>query len=90
MSDRPPAPLMLRLISAAVTAAERAGNIIREVTRAGQLGVIDKVSSSCVCVCVCRARGFFEWVFNSIMTSQLYCRPAFVYGYIAVLLRRRR
>jgi hypothetical protein len=37
-------PLMLRLVSACVTAAERAGHIIREVTSAGQLGVIDKVS----------------------------------------------
>ena len=38
-------PLMLRLLSACVTAAERAGHIIREVTSAGQLGVIDKVSN---------------------------------------------
>ena len=44
MSTTDGTPLMLRLLSACVTAAERAGCIIREVTRAGQLGVIDKVS----------------------------------------------
>ena len=37
-------PLMLRLMSACVTAARRVGHIIRDVTSAGQLGVIDKVS----------------------------------------------
>lgn len=43
-SDLEQIPLMLRLLSACVTAAERAGHIIREVTNAEQLGVIDKVS----------------------------------------------
>lgn len=44
MSDLEQIPLMLRLMSACVSAAERAGHIIREVTSVGQLGVIDKVS----------------------------------------------
>ena len=43
-SDLEQVPLMLRLLSACVAAAERAGRIIREVTREGQLGLIDKVT----------------------------------------------
>ena len=39
------APLMLRLLSASVTAATRAGNIIREIMSTGKLGVVDKVSN---------------------------------------------
>ena len=40
------APLMLRVLSASVAAANRAGNIIREVMSTGKLGVVDKVSGS--------------------------------------------
>lgn len=40
------APLMLRVLSASVAAANRAGNIIREVMSTGKLGVVDKVSRS--------------------------------------------
>ena len=36
--------LMLRLMSASVAAATRAGNIIRDVMSTGKLGVVDKVS----------------------------------------------
>ena len=38
------APLMLRVLSASVTAATRAGNIIRDIMSTGKLGVVDKVS----------------------------------------------
>ena len=37
------APLMLRVLSASVAAANRAGNIIREIMSTGKLGVVDKV-----------------------------------------------
>lgn len=36
---------MLRLLSASVAAATRAGNIIREVMSTGKLGIVDKVFS---------------------------------------------
>ena len=36
--------LMLRILSASVAAAGRAGQICREVMRSGQLNVVDKVS----------------------------------------------
>lgn len=39
------APLMLRLLSAGVAAANRAGQIIREVLKGGQLSIVDKVYS---------------------------------------------
>ena len=35
--------MLLKLLSASVAAATRAGHIIREVTSTGQLGVVDKV-----------------------------------------------
>ena len=38
------APLILRVLSASVAAANRAGNIIREIMSTGKLGVVDKVS----------------------------------------------
>ena len=37
------APLILRVLSASVAAANRAGNIIREVMSTGKLGIVDKV-----------------------------------------------
>ena len=37
------APLMLRLLSASVVAANRAGQIIRDVLKGGQLSIVDKV-----------------------------------------------
>ena len=40
------APLMLRVLSASVAAANRAGNIIREIMSTGKLGVVDKVRIS--------------------------------------------
>lgn len=36
-------PLMIRLLSASVAVANRSGNIIREVLKSGQLGVVHKV-----------------------------------------------
>ena len=36
-------PLMIRLLSASVAVANRAGQIIREVLRSGELGVVEKV-----------------------------------------------
>lgn len=36
-------PLMIRLLSASVAVANRSGNIIREVLKSGQLGVVQKV-----------------------------------------------
>jgi hypothetical protein len=38
------APLMLRVLSASVAAANRAGNIIRDIMSTGKLGIVDKVS----------------------------------------------
>ena len=40
------APLMLRLLSASVAAANRAGQIIRDVLKGGQLSIVDKVYAS--------------------------------------------
>lgn len=39
-------PLMLRLLSASVVAANRAGRVIREVLKSGELSVVDKVSTT--------------------------------------------
>ncbi len=36
-------PLMIRLLSASVAAANRAGDIIREVMKSGNLGLVMKV-----------------------------------------------
>ena len=36
-------PLMLRLLSASVAAANRAGQIIRDVLESGKLGLVQKV-----------------------------------------------
>ena len=38
------AALMIRLVSASVAAANRAGQICREVINSGKLGIVDKVS----------------------------------------------
>ena len=38
------APLMIRLLSASVAAAGRAGQIIKEVLGTGQLDIVDKAS----------------------------------------------
>ena len=37
-------PLMIRLLSASVAAANRAGHLIREVLKSGELSVVDKAS----------------------------------------------
>ena len=42
MSDQQQ-PLMIRLLSASVAVANRAGSIIRDVLKSGQLGVVQKV-----------------------------------------------
>ena len=36
-------PLIIRLLSATVAAANKAGQIIREVLKSGELGVVQKV-----------------------------------------------
>ncbi len=42
-------PLILRLVSCSVAAANKAGNIIRNVLQNGDLGVVDKVRKSLQC-----------------------------------------
>lgn len=37
------APLILRLIASSVTAANRAGKIIRDIMSRGELGIVEKV-----------------------------------------------
>lgn len=39
-------PLILRLLASSVTAAARAGKIIKDVMSKGELGIIDKVTTS--------------------------------------------
>lgn len=38
-------PLILRIVSASVAIANRAGNIIREIMKKGELGIVEKVIS---------------------------------------------
>ena len=38
-------PVMIRLLSASVAAANRAGQICRDILNSGKLGTVDKVSS---------------------------------------------
>ena len=40
------APLMIRLLSASVAAANRAGQIIRDVLDSGKLGTVQKVGNA--------------------------------------------
>ena len=43
---------MIRLLSASVAVANRAGTIIRDVVNSGQLGVVQKVRSLSLCLCL--------------------------------------
>lgn len=36
-------PLLMRILSSSITVANRAGEIIRDIMRKGELGIIDKV-----------------------------------------------
>lgn len=40
------APLVLRLLASSVSAANRAGKIIKDVMSKGELGIVEKVSGS--------------------------------------------
>lgn len=40
------APLITRLLASSVTAASRAGKIVRDVMSKGELGIVEKVSES--------------------------------------------
>ncbi len=50
-------PLMMRLLSASVAAANRAGEIVRDVLKSGSLGLVMKVrgAGDALSVCVCAA-----------------------------------
>lgn len=40
------APLIIRLLASSVTAASRAGKIVRDVMSKGELGIVEKVSKT--------------------------------------------
>lgn len=40
------APLLMRILSSSITAANRAGEIIRDVMNKGELGIVNKVNHS--------------------------------------------